>query len=406
MTQTQAESPARAEVNLDPHSPEFREDPYGIFRRMRESGCPVAHSDHHGGFWAFVDYASVFDAARDDDLFNSYPSVGVPAGPKPFPMLPIESDPPQTGELRAVTLRHFSHGSAEKARPIATEIANELIDGFIERGECEIVSALTTPLPTRVILRMLEWDEARYEQWAHWVHTVVHDRAHDEEKGGIADMELFAEINKQLQERRAKGLGDDLFSDILRGTLDGKPLDDTQITMYGFMMMLAGMGTTSGLTANVLLRLCEEPDLREKLIGNAELLKQGTDELIRYFTPTLGLARTVSRHAAFHGQDLQAGDRAFLLWGAANRDPKVFENPDTVDLSRQNAKKHMSFGVGTHRCLGSALTRVMFQVMLAQVLERLPDFELTGEPEPFADASQAYAVRKLPVRFTPGARTG
>jgi cytochrome P450 len=406
MTETQAESPARAEVDLDHHSPEFREDPYGVLREMRESGCPVAHSDHYDGFWALADYASVFEAARDDDLFNSYPSVGVPASGMPFPILPIESDPPQTTELRAVTLRQFSPGSAENARPMATEIANELIDGFIERGECEIVSGLTTPLPARVILRMLDWDESRYEQWAHWVHTVVHDRAHDEEKAGSAGMELFAEINKQMQYRRANGLGDDLFSDILRGTLDGKPLDDTQITMYGFLMMLAGMDTTSGLTANVLLRLCDEPELRQELIGKPELLKHGTDEFIRYFTPTLGLARTVSRDVEFHGQKLQAGDRAILMWAAANRDPKVFENPDTVDLSRQNAKKHMSFGVGIHRCLGSHFARVMFQVMLGQVLERLPDFELAGEPERFADAGEVYAVRKLPIRFTPGRRVG
>jgi cytochrome P450 len=406
MTETQAESPARAEVDLDHHSPEFREDPYGTFREMCESGCPVAHSDHYDGFWALADYASVFDAARDDDLFNSHPSVGVPASGMPFPILPIESDPPQTTELRAVTLRQFSPGSAEKARPMATDIANELIDGFIELGECEIVSGLTTPLPARVILRMLDWDESRYDHWAHWVHSVVHDRAHDEEKAGIAGMELFAEINKQMQERRAKGLGDDLFSDILRGTLDGEPLDDTQITMYGFLMILAGMDTTSGLTANVLLRLCEEPELRQQLIAKPELLKQGTDEFIRYFTPTLGLARTVSRDAEFHGQKLRAGDRAVLMWGAANRDPKVFEGPDTVDLSRRNAKKHMSFGVGIHRCLGSHFARVMFQVMLGQLLERLPDFELAGEPERFADAGEVYAVRKLPIRFTPGRRVG
>ncbi|GAB4945520.1 hypothetical protein MAHJHV50_48500 [Mycobacterium avium subsp. hominissuis] len=92
MTETRTEAQARAKVDLDHHSPEFREDPYGKFREMRESGCPVAHSDHYEGFWALVDYASVFEAARDDDLFNSFPSVGVPASELPLPILPIESD--------------------------------------------------------------------------------------------------------------------------------------------------------------------------------------------------------------------------------------------------------------------------------------------------------------------------
>jgi cytochrome P450 len=399
------ETASQAHVDLDHHSPEFREDPYGKFREMR-SKCPVAHSDSYDGFWALVDYASVFDAARDDDLFNSYPSVGVPASGMPFPILPIESDPPQTKELRDVTLRQFSPGAAERLRPVATEMATELIDEFIERGECDIVGELTTPLPARLILRLLNFDESRYVHWVHWVHTTVHDRAHEPEKAAAAGMEMFGEIAKHMELRRREGLGDDLFSDILRGTLDGKPLDDIQITMYGFLMMLGGMDTTSGLTGNVLLKLCEDPKLREQLVSDPNLVTKGTDEFIRYFTPTLGLARTVSRDTEFHGEQLRQGDRAILMWAAANRDPAVFEEPEKFDLHRANARKHMAFGVGIHRCLGSHFARMMFQVMLEQVLERLPDFELAGQPERFEDAGDVYAVRKLPVRFTPGPRKG
>ena len=401
---TQAEAQRRAEVDLDHHSPEFREDPYGKFRELRESGCPVAHSDHYDGFWALTDYASVFEASRDDDLFNSYPSVGVPASGMPFPILPIESDPPQTLELRQVTLRQFSPGSADRAREMAVEMTNAAIDEFIERGECDIVGELTTPLPARLILRLLEWDESRYLDWVKWVHTTVHDRAHDPDGAALAGMELFGEITKQLEERRAEGLGDDLFSDILRGTLDGKPLDDIQINMYGFLMMLGGMDTTSGFTGNVLLRLCQDPQLRQQLIDDPSLIKSGTDELLRLFTPTLGLARTVSRDTDFHGQPMCQGDRAILMWAAANRDPAVFEDPDKLDLSRANAKKQMSFGVGIHRCLGSHYAKMMFQVMLTAILERLPDFELAGEFERFEDAGEVHAVKKLPIRFTPGKR--
>ncbi|BCO34275.1 cytochrome P450 [Mycobacterium heckeshornense] len=403
---TQADSRQRAEVDLDHHSPEFREDPHGTFRRMRESGCPVAHSPHYGGFWALVDYASVFEASRDDELFNSAPSIGVPASPIPFPILPIESDPPATLELREATLRRFSPASAERFRESALEMTDEAIDAFIERGECDLVGELTTPLPARLILRLLNFDESRAMEWVRWVHSTVHDRAHNPEKAAEAGMAMFAEIGKHMEQRRSQGLGDDLFSDILRGTLNGKPLDDTQITMYAFLMMLGGMDTTSGFTGNVLLRLCQDPQLRQQLIADPELIKKGTDELLRLYSPTLGLARTVSRDAEFHGQPLCAGDRAILMWGAANRDPAMFDDPDTLDLARPNAKKHMAFGVGIHRCLGSHYAKMMFQVMVGQVLKRLPDFELAGEPERFADAGEVYAVRKLPVRFTPGPRKG
>lgn len=408
MTDTRAEAQrradSRAEVDLDHHSPEFREDPYGRFQEMRESGCPVAHSEHYDGFWTLADYASVFDAARDDDLFNSYPSVGVPASGMPFPILPIESDPPHTQELRQVTLRQFSPGSADRAREMAVEMTNAAIDEFIERGECDLVAELTTPLPARLILRLLKWDESRAMDWVNWVHTTVHERAHEPDKAAMAGMELFGEINRQIEQRRAEGLGDDLFSDILRGTQDGQPLDDIQITMYGFLMMLGGMDTTSGFTGNVLLRLCQDPDLRSQLIADPTLIKTGTDELLRLFTPTLGLARTVSRDAEFHGQTLRQGDRAILMWAAANRDPAMFDDPDTLDLSRPNAKKQMAFGVGIHRCLGSHYAKLMFQVMLTQILERLPDFELAGDYERFEDAGEVHAVCTLPVTFTPSAR--
>ena len=131
-----------------------------------------------------------------------------------------------------------------------------------------------------------------------------------------------------------------------------------------------------------------------------------TDELLRLHTPSLGLARTVSRDTEFHGQPLCAGDRAILMWASANRDPAMFDNPETLDLCRPNAKKQMAFGVGIHRCLGSHYAKMMFQVMLGQVLERLPDFELAGEPQRFDDAGEVYAASKLPVKFTPGRRIG
>ncbi len=308
---------------------------------MRESGCPVAHSEHYEGFWALVDYASVFEAARDDDLFNSYPSVGVPASELPLPILPIESDPPETQELREVTLKRFSPGSAERFREAAIEMTDEAIDAFIERGECDLVGELTTPLPARLILRLLNFDESRFMDWVGWVHTTVHDRAHDPEKAAIAGMEMFGEIVKHMEQRRAEGLGDDLFSDILRGTLNGEPLDDGQITMYTVLMMLGGMDTTSGFTGNVLLRLCKDPELRVKFIDDPSLVKKSTDELLRLYTPTLGLARTVSRDADFHGQPLCQGDRAILMWAAANRDPAMFAEPRrTRSVPRERQEAH------------------------------------------------------------------
>ncbi|MGB8387996.1 cytochrome P450 [Mycobacterium sp.] len=403
MTVEQEVCPLHA--NFDHHSPEFREaPPHAVLAQMRAQ-CPVTHSEQYGGFWSLLDYESVFEAARDDGLFNSYPSVGIPASGVPFPILPIETDPPLTKKMRQVTVKTFSPGAAERLRPRARRMATEMVNEFIERGECDIVGELTTPLPAKLVLHMLGFDESKYLQWVNWVHTFVHDRTHDEQKAAVAAMELFGEIHKNMAERREAGdNGDDLFGEILDGQIDGVPLDDMQITMYTLLMMLGGMDTTSGLTGNVLLRLINQPELRQILIEQPELLKPATDEFLRHATPTLGLARTVSRDVEFHGQQLKAGDRAILMWAAANRDPAVFDDPDKIDLRRNNSQKHMAFGVGQHRCLGSHLARMMFQEMISEILERLPDFEANGPAVMFEDAGEVYAPRSLPIKFTPGNR--
>lgn len=389
---------------FDHHSPAFRDAPHEMMADMR-SRCPVVRSSEHGGFWALLDYASVFEASRDDAAFNSYPSVGVPASGSPFPILPIETDPPLTQKLRAVTVKAFSPGQAEAVRPLTRKMARQLVNEFIERGECDIVGELTTPLPAKLILHMLNFDQSRYAEWVDWVHTMVHDRTHDEEKANAAVMEMFGEMSEQLAaRRRADHVGDDLFGRIVSGEVDGVPLDDMQILSYTLLMMLGGMDTTSGLTGNVLYALTQQPELKQRLTEDPAQIKGATDELLRCFAPTLGMARTVACPVDFHGSHMEAGDRAILMFGAANRDPAVFDSPDKVDLDRPNSQKHMAFGVGMHRCLGSHFARVMFQEMLAEILQRMPDFRLGGEPFRFEDAGEVWAMRYLPLKFTPGPR--
>lgn len=148
----------------------------------------------------------------------------------------------------------------------------------------------------------------------------------------------------------------------------------------------------------------QRPELRQELLDHPDLLESATEESLRHSTPTLGLGRTIRRDARFGGQQLRADEGAMLMWAAANRDPAMFDDPDTVDFHRPNSRKHMAFGVGTHRCPGSHLARMMFQEMLSAILHRIPYFEPNGELVRFADAGEVYAVRNLPIRFIPGHR--
>ncbi|WP_424187005.1 cytochrome P450 [Actinokineospora sp. G85] len=394
----------RPVVDFDHHSARFREHNYEIMADLR-ARCPVAHSTAHGGFWVLTDHASVSAALRDDDLFSSRPSVGVPPSPIPLPILPAETDPPLTGELRAITAQHFTRKAVERMEPVIRDMAADLVDRFVERGECDIVAELATPLPARVILAMLDFDQSRWAEWVDCVHTVLHDRNTDPEKVAGAAGKIFTTINEEVARRQADGLGDDLLSSIMRGAVEGRPLEELEVVMYAFVMFLAGMDTTSGLVGNALVELERRPDLRGRLADDRSLLAVATEEFLRLATPVQGLARTTTRDTEFHGQHLDQGDPVLMMFAAANRDPQVFDHPDDLDLDRPHYR-HLAFGVGAHHCLGANLARTLFQVMLDEILTRLPDYTITGPGERFADSGEIHALRHLPIAFTPGKPRG
>jgi cytochrome P450 len=219
---------------------------------------------------------------------------------------------------------------------------------------------------------MLGFDESRWREWVEWIHGTVHELATNPEKSAASAGEIYANITTEMAKRRTEGYGDDLLSVLMQGEVNGTPLDDMQILGYAFLMLLGGMDTTSGLTGNALVRLEEQPELRERLIREPSVLPKATEEFLRHDTPTQGLPRIVTKDCEFKGQHFSAGERVLLMFAAANRDPKVFEDPDLIDFDRV-ANRHLAFGVGPHRCMGSNHARVMFQVMMSEILTRLPD---------------------------------
>ncbi len=159
----------------------------------------------------------------------------------------------------------------------------------------------------------------------------------------------MANIMIELQARRDEPR-DDLFSALITATPAGQPLDDAEILMYAYLLLLGGMDTTAGLTGNVIQEIDADPVLRQRLIDDPSLIAKGTEEFLRHDGPSYGLYRTVTHDAEFHGQQLHAGERVMLMFPATGYDPKVFVDPDTIDLER-TSNRHMGFGLGPHRCL-------------------------------------------------------
>jgi hypothetical protein len=396
----------RHEIDFDHHSSEFRDQCPAVIAGLHASGRPLGWSDAHGGFWAIYGYDALYDAVQDAALFSSAHSAtepkGVPRSTQDDPLIPIDIDGPVVHEYRRVVLSWFSPGGAKALEPRIRELTTELIDAFVERGHTDLSQELFTPLPARLILEMLGWDADRWPEWIEWIHSTVHDRTEHPERAVDAVTNIFSNIGAEIVARRAD-LGDDLFSDILRAEVDGAPLTDEQVMSYGFLLLLGGMDTTAGLTGNVIVELDRRPELRPQLIDDPALIGAATEEFLRHDSPSFGLYRTVTRDAVFHGEQLRRGDRAILMFPAAGLDPATFEDPDTIDFVR-TSNRHMAFGLGAHRCLGSHHARIMFRVMLEEVLARLPDFRIAGSIVRFEDAGDVYAVRELPVAFTPGPR--
>ena len=237
----------------------------------------------------------------------------------------------------------------------------------------------------------------------HWIHTVVHERSSDPEGAVKAGMNIQANIVAEVNRRRSEGYGDDLLSVIMQGRVDGEPLAEPLVLNHAFGLILGAMDTTSGLSGNVFVQLVDQPELRQRLIQHPEVLGKATEEFLRHDTPAQTHGRIVTKDCVYKDTELHAGDHVLISYAAANRDPAVFEDPDRIDFDR-TANRHMAFGVGIHRCIGANHVRVMFQVMILEVLRRLPDYAIDGAIVRFPDAGDVYGVSRLPIRFTPGKR--
>jgi cytochrome P450 len=183
---------------------------------------------------------------------------------------------------------------------------------------------------------------------------------------------------------------------------DGRLLTDSELTNFAFLVLLGGMDTTSGTTGNSLLLIDRDPKLRQQMIDNVDNMPKVIEEFLRVAGPGGGLYRRLTKDIEFHSEQMHEGDKVLMMFWAANRDPKAFPDPETIDIFRTN-NRHMAFGLGPHRCLGSHHARLMLATLFRGVFTRIPDFEVQWDGvERFEDCGSVYAVRRLPVTFTPG----
>jgi cytochrome P450 len=399
--------PARPEVDFD-FAAASRRGADAAWGRLRQANCPVAWTEHHGGHWVISGYDAVAAVFRDWEHFSSARTdpdrcaITFSNGNVPL-LLPEESDPPDWYGYRRALAQILSPQASERLRDRARHWTAHYLDQVIERGACDFVDDLTCPVPAAVVL---EWMGFPREEWP-WFSDAFHgvsafpNGTPEHRKATDAYAVVMRRIVEELRDRITSPR-DDALSAIAHHEIDGVRISEEIARSIAFLTVTGGVDTTTTLTGAALVHLAEHRDDRTRLIDDPQLLPLATEEFLRYYPPARSHARTVAVDTVFEGIEMKRGERVLLSEVAAGRDESAFDRADEFLIDR-NPNRHLSFGVGIHRCVGSHLARVEFTEMITAVLERLPDYEIpAARIEEYPDWGIFGGWRRLPATFTPG----
>lgn len=381
--------------DYDLYSEEFRSDPHAQFAAMR-SGCPVAHSGKWGGSWMFSGYDDVRDLARDADRFTSR-AIEV-AGPLDsaggLSLPPLTSDPPEHRPDRDVLMPYFMPASVAEMEPMIRGEARRLAAELARRGEGDVIEDYAQPLTLAVLTSILGVPDG--SQITDWMIRMIRVGPMDQQVRAGAVREIIAYIDGLLAEReRAGNTGTDLLSYLNRAEIDGQPLSRKHRIGSGFLVLIAGADTTWSAIGSSLWHLATRPDDRQRLLDQPELLDSAIEEFLRFYAPVT-VGRLAREDVEAHGRRVPAGDRVILPFAAANRDPAVFEDPEELRIDRRR-NRHLTFGSGAHRCLGSNLARLELRVTLEEWLKAMPQFRLADDERILWSGGQTRGPER--VRF-------
>ncbi|EHB55573.1 Camphor 5-monooxygenase [Mycolicibacterium rhodesiae JS60] len=390
--------------NFDHLDPNYEQNPFPTLAKIREES-PVARSDNYGGFWLTTKFEDVEQVAHNHDTFSSeivmVPRdllVGFDGGP--FQAPPLTSDPPFHSKFRRMLLPLFTRPQIEKWEGATWAMAAELLDAIGDRTEIDAATEYAQNIPIGVIARMMGVDENDRDLFTSWVHRLFENPG-DVDVAGGAMIEMYQYLYDQI-ERRREHRGSDLISILMETEVDGTPLDENELLGSMVILLLAGVDTTWSAIGCSLHHLATHPEDRQRLVaaldeppGPDSLWFTATEELLRAFAPVT-VARLVKEDTELRGNALTAGDLLMLSFGAANRDPDAFENPDEVIIDRKD-NRHFAFGVGIHRCIGSTLARMELRVALQSFLRRHPDFAVTEGASVRYGGGQVRGPRSIPL---------
>ncbi len=383
-------------MGFDPTSPAFLADPYPVLAELREATPVLRHEELDR--WFVTRHADVRACLRDRRLGRNYRHVG---SDEEFRALPLDPrwqgfwdverwsllwlEPPDHTRIRKLVAAAFTPRSVEAVREPAARLARELLDPLVERGHMELLCDFAQPYSIGLICEWLGVPSDDQRALLDWSHSMVKmyefETSEEQAVRANAAAVAFRDFVLDLIAERRLAPRADLVSGLLEARVDGEHLSDAEIVSTVIVLLNAGHEATVNTLGNGVLALMRIGDQWERLLDGSVRAETAIEELLRYDPPLQLFERWVLEDGVdVGGVQIARGERISVLFGAANRDPRVFESPDAFDVGRPNAAEHISFGGGIHVCIGAPLARIELEASLRALVERCPRLELAAEP--------------------------
>ena len=414
--------------------------PYEEYKQLRENSPVHFHEagigDSEPGFWVLTKYDDIEFVSRNQQIFSSQLASGTTLTLGYSQEVSIDqlfrsaldhmlgTDDKLHLSMRNPHMKFFTPKYVEELRKKVSLKVTELLDGIAPLGKCNLVDSISSELPIfslSEILGVPEEDRSKIKEWMTFLEMAqVVGATQAAEKNNIelnedqqasapdpAMIAMFTNIVREMFDygrdillKRRKDPKDDLLSVIANMEVDGEKLPDEYLDGSWLLIIIAGNETTRNSISGTIKLLTENPDQKEKLINNMELLPNMVNESIRLISPVIYMRRTTKEETLIGDQKIGPQEKVVLYYGAANRDPDIFKNPDAFDIERENAKKHLAFGYGRHLCLGKHMANMQLAEVYKQILARFPDMQQSDDwkvvPNNFT-----HSISEMPVSFTP-----
>jgi cytochrome P450 len=385
------------------------QDPIRFFEEFVPEEIPLPKGP---GYWAITRHAHILEVSRNPEIYCSgkgaTSTVDLPPEMNEFFGGMINMDDPRHGRQRRIISRGFTPRSLARIEADVERRAAAVIDRVAEKGECDFVSEIAAPLPLAIICDMMGIPESQsafvFERTNRILGLGDPDYA---EPGGnpiVAAMTAGSELNalmREIADERRKNPTDDLTSALIHATGDEEVLTDAELASFFVLLVVAGNETTRNAISHGMKALCDHPEERAKWAADFEgLAPTAVEEIVRWASPVIYMRRTTTRDTTLGGVKLPEGSKLALWYASGNRDESVFDEPFRFDVTR-SPNEHVGFGgPGPHFCLGANLARREIKVMFRQIFRRLPDLEITSEPERLA-SNFVHGIKRMRCRFTP-----